>query len=289
MAGDAARAFANSNDQLELLRQTIDDEIVVHQAAVEQLGGVAGDVEHGGRIGVAHLARHLQIGMTAAGEHAQRQQVVVLKIGVPVVEFAGVVEVQRRGVDVAQGGDDGLLLGCRLRRFGCALLGGLLLHVDDQLLRIVEADLRHIVVLVADQGHVVHPAGVGGDGQIGCQACGGRFDHDDRRLAGIGGLHQPAHAVADGQVGDVLAGQQVDNADVQRRAGDGGLALAVGIHHHAVGADHAGRAAGIQPGLRGGRGRPPVQRDRRLEVVDLMAGLQWDRCRGLDVGFGLGG
>ncbi len=271
MAGDAARVFADADNQLELLRQAVDDKVAVHQTTVHQFGRPVAGVEYGGRIGVFHRLRHLQIGMTSPGEDAHGQQAGIIPT---VFWFAAEIKVQAGRIDIPQRSHHGLLLGFFFGSLGRPLLGRLLFHIDDQLLRIVEPDLRHIVVRIANQGHVVHPARIRGDGQIGRQASCGGFDDDHRRLAGIGGLHQPAHAVANGQVGDVFARQQVDDADVQRRAGDGGLTLAVGIHHHAVGANHAGRAAGVEPGLRGRRGGPPGQRNRRFAVVDLVAGLQ---------------
>ena len=85
----------------------------------------------------------------------------------------------------------------------------------------------------------------------------------------------------------VAQDEQVDHADVQRRAGDCGLALAVGVHHLPVGAQQAGRVARLEPGLRRRAGSALRERDRRLERVDLVArervgrsDLVDDRCGG---------
>ncbi len=283
LAHHGVRVLSDTQRQVEFARQAVKNVVAMHQATVHQFGVAIAGVEHSGRIGEFHRLRHLQVGVAATGKHAHRQHV---RIVIAVIRGAGEIKVQLGRVDVAQRGNHGLLLGFGFGLFGGACLCGLLLHVDDQLLRVVVADQWHIVVRITFQGHVVDPSGIGGHDQIGDQPGLRRLDDHNGSLPGIRGLHQPAHRVADAQAGDVLAGQQVDDADMQRGAGDGGATLAVGVHHLPVRTDDVIGDAGLQPLLCGGVGRPVRQRHGRGLVHQFMTGApvvgRADRDRPVD-------
>ncbi len=166
-AGHAAGIFADADNQFEGLRQAIEDVVAVHEATVHQISLAIGDAEHGGRVGVFHVGWHLQIGVSAPCEDAHGLQIGALKIGMAIIRLTREVEVQACRVDAAHGGNHSLLPGLDPGLLSRPRLRCLLLHVDHQLLRVVEADQRHVVMGVAHQGHVIDPPGVGRDHQVG--------------------------------------------------------------------------------------------------------------------------